>query len=853
MIKLKKHIFLRFSKLKNVVTNSEKKLLYITKKNISSTIVKKENMCNIINESEENNEEKKTKYLKINDFFYFNIYLMNNKNFVNFVLTYNFFENKNIYICILKHLSRIFKNLTLNDIIKILDKVIEKNKNAFSHLYVKGEDISNLYTHLCNNIIKLNNLELITFLKCCCYTTNEYPYEHIKIIIYFISSKNLNNIDLNLLHDICNCLIKIKNDFKIRKLNYDESLHLKIAAHLKNQILNVDFQNFFQILHMYINMTKDIKDIEKYENKKFLSEANSHHEFESIKEILNKEKNETVNNKNSIEIEEKNIHNNNDLHLINKTQISKNYSDNHQEENYLYNNDIDNLKNNCKLILLNKINEINKENVLSSVNIFKWLNIKDSYIFTHICEIFFKHILLYDTKYVVRFLRKCHSLKFEKGIKNKKNKEEQEIEEKKKINQFKVSDNDKTNDDKFNESNDNIEQIEGSNLFLHFLNEKVYKLSIEELNSITYCLYVFVENMKQFSHLNNLKNNMNILFSMSVQYISNFIEKHVLYNNNIISSKNYYMDSIYYEQDKKLKTNYDINMNIDYIYISSNDIYINKFDENYYYDKNIKLVFDTLLNISYFNISKNHKKIKLVYESINKIIDKKNKNIDVNNLLSILMILSNLYLKTNDNYIFHNYKKILELLEYKKNEVNGHHFNKIAVALSPILNEENKMIPKYSEFLIFFVENNIVPLRSCVFLLQNIMKNINIKLNEHLILLKLSIINRINIFLTETYNYIQTMYEDEDLIQNNFKNFILLHSINENTLICVITSLSIILQNSKYGTNIKNDTVILIQKIVKFLSKNSFQRFPKKHISSELLEVLSSEYEDIKQILLKKI
>ncbi|CRG98442.1 conserved Plasmodium protein, unknown function [Plasmodium relictum] len=865
MVKLKKQLFLSFLKLKNVVIRNETRLIYFTKNNIS-TIAKKENIYNKIGEIEEIKKENKTKYLKINDFFYFNIYLMNDRDFVNFVLTYNFLENKNIYVCILLHLSRIFKNLTLNEIIKILEKVIEKNKSAFSHLYIKGENISNLYTHLCNHIIKLNNLELITVLKCFCYTVNEYPSEHIKIINYFILSKKLHNLDLNLLHDICNCLIKIKNDFRIRKLDYDESLHLKISTYLKNQILNVDFQNFFQILHMYINMTKHIEDVEKYKNINLLNKPNALNDLEIMKGDFNTKEKETVNNENSIEINEKNIQNENDLNEVNKTHSLEEYSDNFSEGKFLYNNEINNLKNNCKLILLNKINEINKENVLSSINIFKWLNIKDSYLFTHICEIFFKYILYYNTKYVVRFLRKCHSLKFEKGLKNKKDeekkfikfyKDEQEIEEKKKrMNQLKRLDNnnEKAYDDKVNELNNNLDQIEGSNLFLHLLNEKLYKMNIEELKSITYSLYVFVENMKQFSHLNNLKNNMNLLFSMTVQYISNFIDKENLYNNNCNLSKNNFISDLYYDQDKELKTNYyDINMNIDYIYISPKDIYINKFDENYYCDKNIKLVCDILLNISYFNVSKNHKKIKFIYEYINNIIDKRNKAIDINNLLNILMILSNFYLKTNDNYIFHNYKKILELLEYKKNEINGHHFNKIAVAISPILNEENKLIHKYSEFLIFFVENNIVPLRSCVFLLQNIMKSLNIRLNEQLILLKLSIINRINAFLTESINYIQTMHDDDDLIQNHLKKFMLLHSINENTLICVIASLSLILQSSKYGTNIKNDTIILIQKMVKYVSKNSFQRFPKKHIYSELLEVLSSEYDDIKQILLKKI
>ncbi|KOB84706.1 hypothetical protein PFDG_00020 [Plasmodium falciparum Dd2] len=201
------------------------------------------------------------KYLKINDFYYFNIYLMKDQDFVNFVLKYNFYENKNIYVSILIHLSYIYKNISIDQILKVLEKVYEQNKSSFSHALIKGQHICKMYSYICDNIIKLNNIQLITFLKCCSYTINDYPLEIIKMIYKFLLSKSLYKLNINILHDICNSSIKIKKDCTLKKLNYDESIvwmNNKIVNYLKNQILNMTNMNsFFQNVPVYINMIKE--------------------------------------------------------------------------------------------------------------------------------------------------------------------------------------------------------------------------------------------------------------------------------------------------------------------------------------------------------------------------------------------------------------------------------------------------------------------------------------------------------------------------------------------------------------------------------------------------------------------
>ncbi|SOS77677.1 conserved Plasmodium protein, unknown function [Plasmodium sp. gorilla clade G1] len=993
MIKLNKKLLLYIVKLnKNVIINKcEKKkdtLLFLLRFNkwkgasynytTNLKCVNNDKLLNMINNKD--NVEKKTsnvmekKYLKINDFYYFNIYLMKDQDFVNFVLKYNFYENKNIYVSILIHLSYIYKNISIDQILKVLEKVYEQNKSSFSHALIKGQHICKMYSYICDNIIKLNNIQLITLLKCCSYTINDYPLEIIKMIYKFLISKSLYKLNINILHDICNSSIKIKKDCTLKKLNYDESIvwmNNKIVNYLKNQILNMTNMNsFFQNVPVYINMIKEEENniplhLNNYMNKPDTVQSDINMDNNNID---NNNNNNIDNNNNNIDNNNNNIdNNNNNNNIINQHMDDTYHRDNHltyinkiekgniKQTNHIihknniqtldnqhnnihinenkndvsqkwmnpiydnikkcedfssYNNmkdiDLKSFKNNCKLIFLNKINEINMDNVIASVSILKWLEIKDIFIYTHICEIVLKNITHFDTKHFIRFLRKCHALKFEKNINHQKENIKHNIDYNEfhgvtnlfntnlqnvknvqngqninNVNHFSNTQIDKGDDDKsirVNEKN-NAEYIEGSNLFLHLLNERVYRLNIKELRSITYGIYGFVENMKQFSHLNNLKNNMNLFFSMCVQYITNYIDKEILKekiylqsvnkNNETLSNHMVDIEKINRNHNKMKDdicitndTNYDINMNKDYIYISpSNDIYIDKFDTTCDHTNNekIKYICDILLNISYFNISKNHRKIKYVYEYINKLVSNKNEDLDINNLLDILMSLSNLYIKTNDNYIFHTYKKVIEILQNEKHnhkiQINGHHFNKLSIGILPILNEENKLISTFSQYLLFFVQNNMVPLRSCVFLLQNIMKNINIKLNEALCLLKLAMINRIYIFLKQTHDYIQTINQQDnnESQEIDIQKFLLIHSINENTLICIITSLSLILQNSKYGSTIKNDATNLILKIIPYVSKTSFKKFPKKHIHADLIDILSIQHDDVKQVLISKM
>ncbi|SOV12979.1 conserved Plasmodium protein, unknown function [Plasmodium sp. gorilla clade G2] len=977
MIKLNKKLLLYILKLNNhvVISKCEKKkdkllfLLHFNKWRGASynyttklKCVNSDKLLNMINNND-NVEKKKTSnvmekdFLKINDFYYFNIYLMKDQEFVNFVLKYNFYENKNIYVSILIHLSYIYKNISIDQILKVLEKVYEQNKSSFSHSLIKGEHICKMYSYICDNIIKLNNIQLITFLKCCSYTINDYPLEIIKMINKFLISKSLYKLNINILHDICNSSIKIKKDCTLKKLTYDESIVLmnnKIVNYLKNQILNMNnINSFFQNVPVYINMIKEEENniplnLNNYLNKPETIQSDININNNDNDNIIRQNMDDTYHRDNNLtyinKIEGDNIkqtnhiihknniqnidHQNNNIHInenknnnvLSQKLMNPIYDNIKKYEDFSsYNNtkdiDLKNFKNNCKLIFLNKINEINTNNAIASVCILKWLEIKDIFIYTHICEIVLKNIIHFDTKHFIRFLRKCHALKFEKnrndqkenikynidyneyhGVTNLFNtnlenmKDIQNVENINNINNVNNVNNvnpfsnnqiDKSDYNKniqMNEKN-NVEYIEGSNLFLQLLNERVYQLNIKELRSITYGLYGFVENMKQFSHLNNLKNNMNLFFSMCVQYITNYIDKEILKEKNYLQSDNTNNETLSNHMvdmeetiinDNNMKDdicirndkNYDINMNKDYIYISpSKDIYIDKYDTTYNHKHNekIKYICDILLNISYFNISKNHRKIKFVYEYINKLISNKIEDLDINNLLDILMSLSNLYIKTNDNYIFHTYKKIIEILQNEKHNhkilINGHHFNKLSIGILPILNEENKIISTFSQYLLFFVQNNIVPLRSCVFLLQNIMKNINIKLNESLCLLKLAMINRIYIFLKHTHDYIQTknQQDNNDLKEIDIQKFLLIHSINENTLICIITSLSLILQYSKYGSTIKNDATNLILKIIPYVSKTSFKKFPKKHIHSDLIDILSIQHDDVKQVLISKM
>ncbi|CXI77767.1 conserved Plasmodium protein, unknown function [Plasmodium berghei] len=831
---------------------------------------------NIINKNE------KKELLKIEDFYYFNVYLLNDKEFVNFVLKYNFHENKNIYVSILIQLTKIYSQLTIKDIIDVLGKIFDKHKAAYSHIPINGEDISNLYSHICNNITKLNNLQLIKFLKCCSYTTVQYPHEVIIYIMKIILSKNLDSFNLSSIHDICNSLVKIKNHFKINKIYYDHKLQINLHSYLQNKLLNATMEQFFQNLPIYISVEKDIQKIMS-KNENHLSDPITIKNDSNIipasslcEKLINFEKGDSLARYGNF--------------VVNQEKLLS-------------------LKQKWKLIFLNKINEINGKYVLEAVSIYKWLDLKDSSLFTHICEIFVKNILLFDSKYIVRFFRKCHSLKFEKKniySNNNMNKSGENVYNKIKTeNEINLENEEEINEKKSNKSNfQTIEQEDvGTNLLLNIINEKIYKMDIHELNAVTYGIYAFIENMKQFSNLAILKNNMNLLFSMSSQYIRNYINKEVCTQpKKLLNSKIYEQNEINTSEFKtimkentiieNLEKSYDINMNTEYMYISSNSIYLNKYKEphhhvfnynnkngyNYSETRNIKYVSDVLLNISYFNISKNHKKIKEIYECINKLIINNNVNEDANSLLSLLMCLSNLYFKTYDNYIFDIYKNIIDILDNEKAQINGHHFNKLSFAISPILNEENKLIQKYSDFLTFFVQAKIVPLRSCVFLLQNIMKNLKIKLNDQLSNLKLAIINRIYLFMKESHEYSETLPEtssyndinnnensknsytitshdnnNSDYVQANFKNFLLLHSINENTLICIVASLSLIIQQSKYGSKNKDDAIILLQNIISYIPINLFQKFPKKHIHTELLQAILPEHDQVKQILLSKM
>ncbi|SBS92995.1 conserved Plasmodium protein, unknown function [Plasmodium malariae] len=959
---LRKNVLFNMFKLKNaylvIEQGSKGKLVYSSQKGYINTVVSPDkelgNSVNSVNSGSSSNSGNSTDRLKMNDFHYFNIYLLKNKNFVNFVLTYNFCENKNMYVCMLIHLSNIYNTLSVKDICRVLEKIIEHNKASFSHFFIKGETILKLYSHLCNNIVKLNVSELVTLMKCCCYTRNEYPIECIRKIKKVLMTKNLTCLNTVLFNDICNCLVNIRNDFKLRKFPYDNSLHYKILLHLRSEIMNVDVHRFFQILPFYINLTKVSRGEREQSGEKHVTikhvapscavEAvnTGTTTFENVTTSANittfapnahtssstrnlplddgehKGGNHSTNGSNGT------IERENNFFLRNQNGRSHSEDKLNSSNLVLSEDEVASLKNNCKLIFLNKMNEINKDMVLPAVTIFKWIEINDRLIFMHICEIFLKNIVFYDSKTVVRFFRKCHSMKFQKiretnddgerrstkDVKNghgKQNKPKEDINEyctyavdkeigirekttyssssnargAKPLRILKIDGNPAATANIDSTANTDSTDV-ATNLLLNLINERVYHMSISQLYCVTYGIYGFIENMKQFSNLNNLKNNMNLLFSMCVQYITNYVNKEMirmqnkntdLYDEQILkedypnSCKTTTGRSLLYEKQAELKKENvlrDLNMNIDHVYISSTGVYVNeggkRLDEGKGQLSHLRqpnnpsnpgpaspprliiLSCEILLNISHFNISKNHRKIKLIYECINKLLCYEAAQWNNDDLLTMLMCLSNLYFKTNDNYIFHAYKKILNKLEMQKYEMNGHHFNKLAIALGPLLHEENKLIQNFSQFLIFYVENNIVPLRSCVFLLQYIMKNLYIKLNAHLAQLNLLIINRLFLYLKEAYTYTQKFDEDDPSVHMMmFKSFLLLHSINDNTLICIMTTLSIIMQNEKYGSNIKDQAIVILRKIVKYIAPSSFQKFPKSEASTAQQDVAQGE------------
>ncbi|GAW78949.1 hypothetical protein, conserved [Plasmodium gonderi] len=872
----------------------------------------------MMEEKEEGEIERRKENIKMNDFHYFNIYLLKGNDFVMFVSRYNFYENKNMYACILIHLNTIYSTLTVKDIIKILEKIYEQNKTSFSHHFIKGNKILNLYTHLCNNLNKFNTSDIITLLKCCSYTTNEYPVKCLKLLKKIILSKPLSCFTNKQIHDICSCLIKIKNDFHSKKLSYDDTLHLKMQNHLRCTILNMGMHHFFENLPLYISLTKPYP----YEGStRLASKFVGHVELASC---------------------------DNDVKLA--SCANQNNSVNHDSRR---------MKNTCELILLNKMNELSGNSVLAAVSIIKWMDLKNPSLFMHICETFFQNMSCLDTKYVVRLWRKCHSLKLQKKVKKDYSPREDrsggmvnfhpDETNKRTRNMFiathqhRDGDNNDdlssgTMDERRTDDNNNVdlnirgnaetaqteeeEEEEGSNVLLNFINNRVYQMSLAQLNRVTYGIYSFLENMKQYSHLSNLKNNMNLLFSMSVQHVTNYLDREIFHhnsgnksnwNNNIDSTTSNKEGSLFLDRSyiyggdhtslqsdlQKVGRNaYDINMNTDYIYISSSGVYVNKGRKKFFHmdgeevlsendsvhlsnkrgfneelsssesladQTKVTHICDILLNISYLNISKNHRKIKHVYEYMNKLIRQEKILMDVNNLLNVLMCISNLYFKTSDNYVFHLYRYILHMLEKKKWEFNTNNFNKLSIAIAPLLHEQNNLISNYSDFLLFFIKNEVIPLRSCVFTLQNIMKNISFKLNESLIMLKLAIISRIDSFLQDVFEYTShglssaeigkadSSYKSNtgDHPDDDFKSYLLLHSINESTMTCIIISLSMILQNSKYGSKIKDEATTLICSIVRHISNNSLEKIPKKYIHAELLEALSNEEGRIKKFFFK--
>ncbi|GAB64451.1 hypothetical protein PCYB_011840 [Plasmodium cynomolgi strain B] len=723
---------------------------------------------------------KQREHTKMSDFHYFNIYLLGGSDFVKLTSFYSFCENKNMYACILLHLSTVYESIPVRDIMKVLKNILQQNKASFSHPLVKGKRITHLYKHMCQHLDKLNTAEVISLLTCACYTTKAFPVESVRMLCRVILAKPLGCFHPTQIHEICSCLIKMKTEFSLRKLPYDDALHVKMREH---------------------------------------------------------------------------------------------------------------------------------------------------------------HALSLDTKYVVRFWRKCHSLRFEKGGRRGDMDGAKRTVSSDETLRFRSTrggvittlGEDHPMDypvtlktgEVLSEERPHLggtttqgegEEEEGSNVLLSFINSKVYHMTPPQLSRVTYGLYSFVENMKQYSQLSSLRNNMNFLFSMAVQYVLNYLDRGALHQDEIPPSS----DSIRKKAtaDVVLSSEGDhssyISMNTDYLYISSSGVHIRRGDrggvdlpsDNCAGDGlptkgcppkgcppkgcppsgssprrgNLTHACDILLNISYLNTSQNHRKIKDAYDCVKKIItqeaeeeeEEDHSSVELDNLLSLLLSMSNFYHRTRDNYVFHSYKQILHMLERKKLKFNTNHFNKISIAITPLLQEKNNLIAGYAHLICFFIENEVVPLRSCVFTLQHIMKKICVKLSDPLVTLLLVIIRRIDRFLCDVRAHIARSGVDDGGDQDSrddlhdsdspdssanrdaHRRFLLLHSINESTLTCVLVSLSLILQNAKYGTGARDEAAALLRRMVSYVSTGSLEKIPKKYIHAGLLDALPPDDNRVKKVLLSR-
>ncbi|CAA9986179.1 conserved Plasmodium protein, unknown function [Plasmodium knowlesi strain H] len=787
---------------------------------------------------------------KMNDFHYFNIFLLEGSDLVKLTSKYNFCENKNMYACILLHLSSVYNSIPVRDIVKVLKNILEQNKASFSHHLVKGKKIIDLYKHLCNHLEKLNTAQVIDLLTCACYTTQEFPVKSIQLLCRVILSKPMSSFHPRQIHEICSCLIKMKNEFSMRKITYDDTLHVKMVEHVKGRIVASDAQAFFEYLPLYVNLSKGMPPSD----------------------------------------------------CTTQNNVTPEYG-------FVASSHERNLRKTSELIFFNHLSELNRESLLAAVTILKWLNIGNHSIFFHMCDAFVKHTFKLETKYVVRFWRKCHSLRFEKGEqKGHVDGGKESISSDETLRRVKGGVNNpgeekpmdypgtvKTGEILSEGKSVKGEEEEGSNVLLSYINRKVYHMTPPELALITHGLYSFVENMKQYSQLSTLRNNMNLLFSMAVQYVLNYLDRGALHQDGFPPNGTIRNGTTDLPLTSRGDEPTNINMNTDYVYISESGIHVSRGNrdeihlpsDNCSGDNlplsdspqggpssrrvNLTHACDILLNISYLNTSQNHRKIKDAYDCVKKIITQENSSVQLDHLLSLLLCLSNFYHRTRDNYVFHSYKQILHMLEMRKPQFNAHHFNKLSVAITPLLQEKNNLIDSYAHLVCFFIENEVVPLRSCVFTLQHVMKKICIKLSDPLVKLLLVIIRRMEKFLSDVRAHITRNSADnvgyqgnrDDLHDNDspdscanreaLRQFLLLHSINESTLTCVLVSLSLILQNAKYGTGARDEAAALLCRVVSYVSTASLEKIPKKYIHAGLLDALPPDDNRVKKVLLSRV
>ncbi|VUZ93131.1 conserved Plasmodium protein, unknown function [Plasmodium vivax] len=800
----------------------------------------------------------------MSDFHYYNVFLLGGSDLVKLTSAYTFCENKNMYACILLHLSSVYGSIPVRDVLKVLKNIFEQNKASFSHHLVKGRRVTDLYKHMCHHLDQLNTAEVIALLKCACYTTQEFPVECIRLLSRVILAKPLGCFHPKQIHEVCSCLIKMKNEFSLRKLTYDDALHVKMREHVRGRIAASDAQAFFEYLPLYIGLSRETP-LGGAPPKGSIPPSGS-----------------TTPPSGGPPLER-------------------------------------NLRKTCELIFLNHLNELNRESLLSAVGIFRWLDLRSHSIFLHLCDAFLQHALSLDTKYVVRFWRKCHSLRFAKGGRRGEpdggkppildetvgstkggvpplGEEEPPVDHLETLKRGegpseggpplrgttpqggkekngKGEANEEGEDKNEGGENEEGSNEEGSNVLLRLINSRVYHMTPPQLSRVTYGLYSFVENMRQYSQLSSLRNNMNLLFSMAVQYVVNCLHRGVPPGDAIPrGSANLLRPT---EGDHPS----NINMSTDVLYISASGVYVSRGDRYGEHPSsgslagddflpngcptrraNLTHSCDILLNISFLNVSQNHRKNKDVYECVKKIItQKEDPPVELDHLLSLLLCISNVYNRTRDNYVFHFYKQILPLLQMNKLKFDARHFNRLSIAITPLLQEKNSLIGSYVHLLCFFIETEVVPLRSCVFTLQHVMKKICVKLGDSLATLLLVVIRRIDSFLRDVRAHVVCGEScdsgaggDSGDGRNSLRPFLLLHSINESTLTCVLVSLSLILQSAKYGTAARDEAAVLLRAVVPYVSTASLEKIPRKYIHEGLLEALPPDDTRVRQVLLSR-